>query len=253
MPEDSQPVSEIDSPSKPSFFDRSVPNPLAKNPNVHTHKVFATVGLILIGTIVAVAGAWWYVENQTGGKTTEEESTTKISTSSAKTKVDTSDWKVFTSTKWGFTVKYPKDWGSATETDTGARFLKNEQEYGGPIITFDWNEDASRTLLYNRINSYKVNETINFETDFWIQESTTSAKTFIKDKYVRLNDGKVDGNKALRYTVDYGYKDVGYNDSYNVLIVKNNKIYKVGIDTFDLKLQESIIELDQILSTFKFL
>lgn len=59
------------------MLDRNVPNPLAKNPNIYTHKVFATVGLILIGVIVAVAGIWYFA-NQSGAK---NDSVNKVSTS----------------------------------------------------------------------------------------------------------------------------------------------------------------------------
>src|SRR3990172_5696775 len=48
------------------MLDQPVPNPLAKNPNIYTHKVFATIGLILVGVIVVVAGIWYFVGNNSG-------------------------------------------------------------------------------------------------------------------------------------------------------------------------------------------
>ena len=59
------------------MLDRNVPNPLAKNPNIYTHKVFAAVGIILIVTIVAVAGIWYFA-NQSGEK---NDSANKVTTS----------------------------------------------------------------------------------------------------------------------------------------------------------------------------
>lgn len=99
------------------MLDQPVPNPVAKNPNIHTHKVFASVGLILIGTIIAVAGIWWYVDNQSGDNTAEESTiTTKISTSSAskttetESKDETAEWKTYTNSTYMFSFKYPTDW-----------------------------------------------------------------------------------------------------------------------------------------------
>lgn len=74
--------------SKTSVLDKNVPNPLAKNPNVHTHKVFASVALILIGTIVILSILAYFYRDQvadffnesSGSKAVE---TTKVSTSSA--------------------------------------------------------------------------------------------------------------------------------------------------------------------------
>ncbi len=114
------------------MLDQPVPNPLAKNPNVHTHKVFAAVGLILIGVIIAVAGIWYYVENQTRTNNTadtavDETTTTKVSTSSTKaeTKTEektdkTADWKTYTNSTYGFSIKYPTDW-SYNDADSYAK------------------------------------------------------------------------------------------------------------------------------------
>lgn len=96
------------------MLDQPVPNPLAKNPNVHTHKVFATVGLILIGVILAIAGIWYYVEGQSGTTDTalDETTTTKVSTSSAKAdkKDETADWETYTNDTYKFSFKYPTGW-----------------------------------------------------------------------------------------------------------------------------------------------
>lgn len=74
------------------MLDQNVPNPLAKNPNVYTHKVFAAVGLVLIGTIIAVAGIWYYLENQSGtNSTADETTTTKVSTDSAKKSTESAE------------------------------------------------------------------------------------------------------------------------------------------------------------------
>ncbi len=73
------------------MLDKPVPNPLAKNPNIYTHKVFAAVGLILIGTIIAVAGIWYFVNGQEATKNglTNKTTTSPTASSSAKTSSQT--------------------------------------------------------------------------------------------------------------------------------------------------------------------
>ncbi|MDP2671495.1 MAG: hypothetical protein Q8P13_03515 [bacterium] len=73
------------------MLDNNVPNPFAKNPNFYTHKVFAAVGLILIGTIIAAAGIWYYVENQAGAKKDSADKATNLqpASSSAHTSTQT--------------------------------------------------------------------------------------------------------------------------------------------------------------------
>ncbi len=95
------------------MLDQPVPNPLAKNPNVHTHKVFAAIGLILIGTIIAVAGIWWYaMRNSTPAEDNSTTTVVKTSTSSAKTATisATKDGFKTIQSNLGFIVTYPENW-----------------------------------------------------------------------------------------------------------------------------------------------
>src|SRR5581483_12325308 len=84
------------------------------------HKVFAAIGLILVGTIVVVFAALVYsgvnvaelfrsnIEEQDSGKIATGSSKPKA-TDSAK-KDETADWKTYTSTTYMFSFKYPTDW-----------------------------------------------------------------------------------------------------------------------------------------------
>lgn len=104
--------------NKTSVLDKNVPNPLAKNPNVHTHKVFASVGLILIGVIVILTILGYFYRDQvtdffkedSGSKIVE---TTKISTSSATAETSAfvvpKDWKTYNASN-GMSFKYPPNW-----------------------------------------------------------------------------------------------------------------------------------------------
>jgi hypothetical protein len=70
------------------MLDQPVPNPLAKNPNFHTHKVFAAIDLILIGVIVILIGATYIFGFNVADLFTSSsvEETTKVLTSSSNPK-----------------------------------------------------------------------------------------------------------------------------------------------------------------------
>lgn len=235
------------------MLDQPVPNPLAKNPNFYTHKVFAAIGIILIVTIAIVAGVWYYVESQGGNKTPETQNDVKVSTQTAKTatksaeKDETADWKTFTSTKWGFKVKYPKDWAIANDTETGAT-LVSVAELGGDTpqirIGFSFAEIAGITTSYNAVTSYEINKPTKVKPEYQVADEI--------DTYIRLEDTTIDSYKAVRTKLDLGYKDLDSSDTYIVFIVKGNRIYQVGISG-GINIDEKVKLLDRILSTFKFL
>ncbi|MEX0616654.1 MAG: hypothetical protein WD231_02440 [Candidatus Woykebacteria bacterium] len=76
------------------MLNQNVPNPLAKNPNLYTHKVFAAIGIILIVIIIICGGIWYFAQSA------EDKSPTVIKTS---------NWKSYSSEREGisYTVKYP--------------------------------------------------------------------------------------------------------------------------------------------------
>ncbi len=94
------------------MLNQPVPNPLAKNPNFYTHKVFASIGLVLIGAVAILFGAAIIFRvNLTDllGNTATNEN--KVATSSAKPN-PTANWKTYTSQTANFSIKYPSDWAS---------------------------------------------------------------------------------------------------------------------------------------------
>ncbi len=115
------------------MLDQPVPNPIAKNPNIYTHKVFAAIGLILIGTIVAVAGIWWYVQGQDKNSGTEDTTvTTKVATTSAKTATVSAskDGLKTLQSSIGFTIKYPEAWLTKSCGDSALLFAPTKSTLG---------------------------------------------------------------------------------------------------------------------------
>lgn len=118
------------------MLDQSVPNPMAKNPNFFTHKVFAAIGLILISTITIVAGVWWYVNRSAGSTATDNSTTVKVTTTSAKpatssaTKDETADWKTYTNSSVGYTIKLPVSWVNRNCDGNLDFFAPNNEQLG---------------------------------------------------------------------------------------------------------------------------
>jgi len=209
----------------------------------------------LIGTIIAVSGIWWYLETQSGAKDSvaDKTTTTKVSTSSAKTETitedktdETANWETFTSSTCNFSLKYPKDWSYAGEDSNGVG-LRNVDELGGdtPQLRISVYCNDKLTAYYNKIKDFEVGKT----TEVIPAEGQVNDEV---DKYTRLSDQTIDSNKALRFKINLGHEDVDVKDKYEVLISKNNEIYYFYI-LGGVSLDEKEKTLDQILSTLKFI
>lgn len=234
------------------MLDQPVPNPLSKNPNVHTHKVFAAVGLILIGTIIAVAGIWYYVEGQSG-TATDETTTTKVSTSSAKadTKTDeTADWKVYNSEVLGITIKYPKDW--SFKDDRGpVIFGKNPDGSNEPIIVniSRVHKDSSSQQSYEESAKISVNDPIsssfygtsNFTTKTRLPNVTIDSSTWIKFKITNIQDDVLDNSISLTTEKDDYYYSIAMTSGKSSLLESNSNFFDLMSSTFKFKKSSWIV------------
>ncbi len=86
MPEEPANTSVASPSANTSLLNQNVPNPLAKNPNFFTHKVFAAIGLVLVGVVLVLFGLAliYHVNLADLFSTTPASDNTKISTPSAK-------------------------------------------------------------------------------------------------------------------------------------------------------------------------
>ena len=81
-------------------------------------KVLLALVIIVVVAGIASGGIWYYVQSQESAA--DKTSTSKISTTSAKvstksatksaSKDETEGWKSYSSSKLGFSIKYPSDW-----------------------------------------------------------------------------------------------------------------------------------------------
>ena len=82
---------------------------------------------ILFLTLIASGAAYWLVWQST---TMEVEDSLPVVVQYQISRIDTSDWKTYRNEKYGFEVKYPKDWFIRTQSGTSADqvILSNVQE-----------------------------------------------------------------------------------------------------------------------------
>lgn len=178
MPEESKPVSDQNyTENKANILDKNVPNPLAKNSKVHTHKVFASVGLILIGVILAVAGVWWYVGNQSLTKSVGDEVTTnKISTKSTEKSVDKQSTESKTSTST--TNKKAKPCESETKTATTTSCVINISTGELKIIGFPVSTSPNQEGIYKPNLGGDILVTCSVENSCKFNDLIFTEKTF---------------------------------------------------------------------------
>jgi hypothetical protein len=220
------------------MLDQPVPNPLAKNPNIHTHKVFASVGLILIGAILALAiGAIVFkvdVAELFGTQKAEDSTTIKVATNSAKkatgsaTKDETADWKTYTNNTYRFSFKYPDSWEQKTTTTDS---WKVDVEAGNAVI-FE-NKSGSRLTF-----SIKVDPSIAITLEK--TETVEAAGQKIGLEYYTKSDGR----KIV--VTDY---TIGNSSS----LYKADRFNAAMLESGPADFVKDLSEFKQILSTFKFL
>lgn len=237
------------------MLDQPVPNPVAKNPNIYTHKVFASVGLILFGTIVILSVLAYFYRDQVADffNTAKDNSAeiTKVSTSSAKTDAEnqtsnetTSDqsteWKTFSSSELGFSIKYPPTWVQKGPGEGGAND-KNVNFYSPDYISsnnFGYLEDGS--FIY--VNSGSMYSGVN-TIDDWVEDTGYQISN-------RQNI-TVDGIEAAKF--DYVNNHGAKYDL--VVIIKTSKITELWVTTSkeesDINSSQEIF--DQMVESFKFL
>lgn len=95
-------------------------------------KKIAIIALLVIA-IIAVAGAATYIVQQRQEKGAERVRQVEepVATLPKIPEIDTSDWKVYRNEKYGFEVRYPREWQINIQSSEGA-FLKIPHVYATP-------------------------------------------------------------------------------------------------------------------------
>lgn len=201
--------------------------------------------------VAGVAGfAVWFYWNQidticdniniTAVKKTSTDKT-KTATTTADTSA-TADWKTYTSTDYGFTIKYPKDW---VVSEITASTTSN------PGIAL-----ASPTTVSNRSqweapqNDINITYAATVATDVMNVLNKLGATTL--DEYITKNNELTKiGSVSLGGTEGKDAIANGMAAYYSIYVVKNDHLYNVFFNTVPSKDKLTDTEKN-ILSTFQF-
>jgi len=109
-------------------------------------------------------------------------------------RIDTSSWKTYSNTDYGYEIRYPSDWSIITQGDYGVNFLAPETP---------------------KFNSGELGE-----GDIWISMQK-SGPYYTPEWYSEETSILIDGNKGTLYTGVNGGQDPQYpNISYTILDLK---------------------------------
>lgn len=215
-------------------------------PAPHRHffnKKFITTFVVLLalgGT--ALAGQWWWQQME-GARTDEDLAEIPVVVH------QTSDWKTYTNTQYGFEFKYPKDWIFSSDvinmTVPVSRFFVNSPQ------------TAQQMKLEQQsgkdVDLREISEDVRLIIDQHTPNDTYSTIISDSNKYKNLY-------KKVMISGETGYQtiisDTGHN-SYssnvaNILVEHRGLIY--SFDFYNLPSKDDLSDIDkQILSTFKFI
>lgn len=230
------------------MLDQPVPNPLAKNPNVYTHKVFAAVGLILIGTIIAVAGIWYYVngrfiENQYVGVNDKvnpldkvEYQPRKIATVTS-TKKETGTWKEYKGEYYSF--KYPGDFTISNDYGVGVKIDSSDLKKYYPKA----DGEVERISTGSQFEVLSVENSATDPTS--IEEFDKNALNVVEPVYLTI-----DGVKSKKLVT---YNPYDHENEISVILFKGNRSYIITQSFSVTKNDIDSSDFDTLISTFKFL
>lgn len=140
---------------------------------------------------------------------------------------DTSNWKAYTNTKYGYQLRFPQDWSSYVPS--------TDQQTLDSICL---GQDPNKCVL---------NITV-LEGTYWDREQ----------KLLGLTLSSKEGTKVVSFAGANGFRRVGYFGEtgslygFVTILQKNNKVYKIWAYQKTEDQSDYTSEIDQILSTFKF-
>jgi hypothetical protein len=198
--------------------------------------------LILIIFILIGGGATYYVANQSQKPASSSNQTPTTAPSPTPTPDPTSDWKTYTNTKYGYSVKYPSDWKIQSPGGGSNGELCRETGIDSQIIELSEKELSECGFAGEGLPSPDANITV------WVlDEKHSTLENLIGPNYSKL---QVAGEAAVKYpfTDESALPNIYATRIY---LNHNNNGYIIYLKQSDITGKYEMI-LDQILSTFKF-
>lgn len=195
--------------------------------------------IIILASIALIISAFFILDNKP--KSTSQNPTESASPSP---KIDTTNWKMYTNSNFGYSLTYPNDWYVIEPGNDGTKSI-NIKNYLGSEITEAEKKNVS-------IGPNKISITVGLY-DENIQ-SNQSLTDFLKatDKWFSAMDGeptsvediKIAGKPALK--LNYSRPFYVFSDGENVFYSYFYSYFVPGNSNF-------LLIFNQILSTFQFL
>ncbi|HCH59374.1 MAG TPA: hypothetical protein DEV73_02020 [Candidatus Zambryskibacteria bacterium] len=211
----------------------------------NSKKGFIVPVLLAVIAVLAIGGGVYiYNKEKAEAPATVDTSTqqTNTETPSVNTQADTSNWKTYTNTQYGFEFKYPANgykFGAVNSNDTFA-FGLSEFQAG---VSQDVSTDDPEYLPHFRFLVLTPTQTISNLTTYirsLMNNSHGSPDEYVSSQYIDIN-----GAQWLKVRSSNDFMGSSPGD-YNYFIYSNNKLYWMGL------WGASSVDLAKILSTFKF-
>ncbi len=171
--------------------------------------------------------------------------------------IDTSDWKTYRNEKYGFEMRYPKDWSkkeNLDNTNNAVMFLNTTKEIVmGGLAPDDY------FLSDYKINPKYTNDWIGIEIDTYPKPTDFNWTSWIKskfsvvEKYENFNYKELKGIKVIELNgIFYGEPNIFLESEklYNIRLFND---YPHNTERDSKRDDLSLSYFNQILSTFKFI
>lgn len=228
------------------LYVRGEPQPPKKTVNWKRILIPVAIAYVLI-LVICLIIVFWPEQKTYQYQGNVSTSSSKITTSSAKPN-PIADWKTYTTSRLGFSVKYPKNWSyiktSLTET---------ESEPAGVTIAENNKEGAISIEIDN-------GSSLKGEYDFVVSQAISKPTSGLAGSIrTRLPNTTVGGSTG--YVDKQQYSDTGkYKFKYILIVVvkRNGEYFEMLFDVpfgtnSETEFQNRKQVFDQIVSTFKFL
>ncbi len=200
---------------------------MKNNQKVITNIVLAVAVIAIIG--IAGYSAW------------SKKSNTNI-TEPLSTKADTSNWKTYTNTKYGFEFKYPQDWVLETNYQSDENLIAVISSPETIKVRRDCYEGCGPDILFSYYSS--ISEIHNVKANNIVVKNLSD---YVYKSILVSNPQKITFAGYNAYEVT----KLGYSVYFTIMIEKDGHIYQIlfGNDGSKQELDETE---NKILSTFKF-
>ncbi len=161
----------------------------------------------------------------------------------------TADWKTYINSKYGFSFKYPSEWGDLISSTNGGRNVISTSDHSFSVLIGPLPDSRGQSTSYASIKSYFKNLILNTESTPEYLNKIAKGEAGYSDLY----DTTIGGQPAFT-TISRSGKGIVQIYSYAEYMPENNSLFEVS---YGLNPQRNLTNADheiykQILASFTF-